>query len=178
MQTIINKQNKIGIAADHGGFEIKLHLIKQLYAHGYDVEDFGAHHFMIGDDYPDFIVPMAKAIMMNKISRGLAISGSGVGASITANKVYGVRAALINDSFSAHQGEEDDNMNVICLGSHVTGYTVAWDLVQTFLNAQFKGEEGAMRRIDKIMLLENDNNIEYLNHVGMLKDKPCYEVKL
>lgn len=175
---MINNQKKIGIAADHGGFELKLHLTKQLFAHGYEVKDFGAQHYKLGDDYPDFVVPMAKAVMMDEISRGLAICGSGVGACIAANKVYGVRAALITDSFSAHQGVEDDNMNVICLGGHVTGYTLAWDLVQIFLNAQFKGEEGAIRRIDKIMLMENDRDEENHYHIGVLKDEPCYGGKL
>lgn len=175
---MINNQKKIGIAADHGGFELKLHLTKQLFAHGYEVKDFGAHHYELGDDYPDFVVPMAKAVMMDEISRGLAICGSGVGACIAANKVYGVRAALITDSFSAHQGVEDDNMNVICLGGHVTGYTLAWDLVQIFLNAQFKGEEGSIRRIDKIMLMENDRDEENHYHIGVLKDEPCYGGKL
>ena len=151
---------RIGIAADHGGFELKVKLIAALKAAGYKVEDFGAHELVIGDDYPDFVVPLARAVAMGRVARGLAICGSGVGACVAANKVYGVRAALITDSFSAHQGVEDDNMNVMCLGGQVTGYQLSWDLVQTFLNAQFKGEERFRRRIEKVSALEMDKNKE------------------
>jgi len=146
---------RIGIAADHGGFELKVKLIAALKAAGYKVEDFGAHELVIGDDYPDFVVPLARAVAMGRVARGLAICGSGVGACVAANKVYGVRAALITDSFSAHQGVEDDNMNVMCLGGQVIGYQLSWDLVLTFLNAQFKGEERFIRRIEKVSALEN-----------------------
>lgn len=150
----------IGIAADHGGFELKVQLIQALNAAGYEVKDFGAFELVIGDDFPDFVVPMAMAVAKGDVTRGLAICGSGVGACVAANKVHGVRAALITDSFSAHQGVEDDNMNVICLGGQVTGYQLSLELVQTFLNAQFKGEERFRRRLEKVSALEMDRNKE------------------
>jgi ribose 5-phosphate isomerase B len=147
---------RIGIAADHGGFELKVKLTVALKAAGYEVEDFGAYELVIGDDFPDFVVPMARAVSIGAVDRGLAICGSGVGACVAANKVNGVRAALITDSFSAHQGVEDDNMNVMCLGGQVTGYALSWDLVQTFLNAHFIGDERFMRRLAKVAALEMD----------------------
>jgi ribose 5-phosphate isomerase B len=145
---------RIGIASDHGGFELKVKLTVALKDAGYEVEDFGADEMVIGDDYPDFVAPMAKAVSRGEVGRGLAICGSGVGACVAANKVHGVRAALITDSFSAHQGVEDDNMNVMCLGGQVTGYALSWDLVQIFLNANFKGEERFRRRLEKVAALE------------------------
>ena len=145
----------VGIAADHGGLELKVYLTTALKAAGYEVVDFGAHELVTGDDYPDFVVPMAKAVAKGEVTRGLAICGSGVGAGVAANKVPGVRAALITDSFSAHQGVEDDDMNVMCLGGRVTGHALAWDLVQTFLSARFKGTERFTRRLAKIAELES-----------------------
>jgi ribose 5-phosphate isomerase B len=148
---------RIGIAADHGGFELKVQLTATLKAAGYKVTDFGAHELVTEDDYPDFVAPLARAVARGEVDRGLAICGSGVGACIAANKVSGVRAALITDFFSAHQGVEDDDMNVMCLGGHVTGYALSWDLVQTFLNARFKGAERFKRRLEKVTALERDN---------------------
>jgi len=146
---------RLGIAADHGGVELKAQLTKALKGAGFVVTDFGAQKLVPGDDYPDFVVPLAKAVAKGELDRGLAICGSGVGACFTANKVPGARAALITDSFSAHQGVEDDDMNIICLGGHVTGYALAWDLVQIFLNAHFKGDERFKRRLKKVAALEN-----------------------
>ena len=147
---------RVGIAADHGGFELKVYLTAALKDAGYEVVDFGAHELVTGDDYPDFVVPLARAVARSDINRGLAICGSGVGASVAANKIPGVRAALIMDPFSAHQGVEDDDMNVMCLGGRVTGHALAWDLIQTFLSARFKGAERFKRRLAKISELEND----------------------
>jgi ribose 5-phosphate isomerase B len=149
----------IGIAADHGGFELKVQLIDDLKTAGYEVMDFGAHELVTGDDYPDFVVPLARAVAKGEITRGLAICGSGVGACVAANKVPGVRAALITDSFSAHQGVEDDDMNVMCLGGRVTGYALSWDLVQTFLNAHFKGAKRFRRRLEKVTALEKKRKV-------------------
>jgi ribose 5-phosphate isomerase B len=145
---------RVGIAADHGGFELKAQLTATLEAAGYEVTDFGAHELVSGDDYPDFVVPLARAVAAGEVTRGLAICGSGVGACVAANKVPGVRAALIADSFSAHQGVEDDDMNLISLGGRVIGQSLAWELVQTFLNARFKGAERFKRRIEKMAELE------------------------
>ena len=149
---------RIGIAADHGGFELKVRLTAALKAAGYEVTDFGAHDLVTGDDYPDFVVPLARAVARGEVTRGLAICGSGVGACVAANKVPGGRAALITDSFSAHQGVEDDDMNVMCLGGRVTGYALSWDLVRTFLNAHFKGAERFRRRLAKVEALEKEKH--------------------
>ncbi|MEJ2474440.1 MAG: RpiB/LacA/LacB family sugar-phosphate isomerase [Desulfobacterales bacterium] len=149
----------IGIAADHGGFELKAQLTAALKAAGYEVTDFGAHELVTGDDYPDVVVPLARAVAKGEVARGVAICGSGVGACVAANKVSGVRAALITDSFSAHQGVEDDDMNVMCLGGRVTGQALSWDLVQTFLGAQFKGDERFRRRLAKVTALERERTI-------------------
>lgn len=144
----------IAIAADHGGFELKNFILGGLQKIGHEVKDFGAFELKIGDDFPDFVVPMAKAVSSGIAMRGLAICGSGVGASIAANKITGIRAALITDSFSAHQGVEDDDMNVMCLGGLVTGKSLAWELTKSFLNAGFKNEERYLRRLSKIKGLE------------------------
>ena len=146
---------RIGIAADHGGFELKVQLTAALEAAGHEVADFGAPKLDTGDDYPDFVVPLARAVARGEVTRGLAICGSGVGACVAANKVPGVRAALITDSFSAHQGVEDDDMNVICLGGLVVGHALAWELVKTFLAARFSGAERHRLRLSKVAELEN-----------------------
>jgi ribose 5-phosphate isomerase B len=145
---------RIGIAADHGGFELKAYLSKSLKEAGFELVDFGAHILVDTDDYPDMIIPMARAVAGGEIERGIAVCGSGVGACVAANKVTGVRAAMVGDVFSAHQGVEDDDMNVLCLGGRVVGYALAWDLVQTFLSARFIGGERHRRRLSKIAVLE------------------------
>lgn len=145
---------KIGIAADHGGFALKEIISEFLQKQGYEVKDFGAFVLDATDDYPDFIIPLAKAVVANDVDRGIAICGSGVGASIAANKVSGVRAALITDYFSAHQGVEDDAMNLICLGGRVTGFAAAQEYVTAFLNAKFTGAERHLRRLQKVQELE------------------------
>jgi ribose 5-phosphate isomerase B len=150
----------IGVAADHGGFALKAQMATALKASGFEVTDFGAHELIEGDDYPDFVVPLARAVARGEVTRGLAICGSGVGACVAANKVSGVRAALITDPFSAHQGVEDDDMNVMCLGGLVTGQALAWDLVQAFLSAHFKGAERFGRRLAKVAALENGKNAQ------------------
>lgn len=145
---------KIGIAADHGGYALKKTLHSFLVASGYEIVDFGAYEQNDQDDYPDFVIPLAKAVAAKEVDRGIAVCGSGVGASVVANKVSGVRAALINDHFSAHQGVEDDNLNLLCLGGRVTGNMAAEEYVQAFLNAKFSGAERHMRRLQKVHLLE------------------------
>lgn len=147
---------RVGIAADHGGFDLKRQLAAALKSLSFEVTDFGACELVPEDDYPDFVVPLAKAVARGEVERGVAICGSGVGACVVANRVPGVRAALIHDVFSAHQGVEDDDMNVICLGARVIGYSLAWDLVQTFLKARFKGTERFQRRLEKVAALERE----------------------
>ncbi len=144
----------VGIAADHGGFVLKGSLAKSLRGSGYGVVDFGAHELDHDDDYPDFIIPLAQAIARGDVERGLALCGSGVGASIAANKVAGVRAGLIHDIFSAHQGVEDDDMNVFCLGGNVIGAALALELIEKFLGASFSGAPRHQRRIAKVLALE------------------------
>ena len=145
---------RIGIATDHGGFSLKEELLSQLRAAGHEVVDFGAYLLNQGDDYPDYVVPLAEAVAAQKVDRGVAICGSGVGASVCANKILGVRAALIHDHFSAKQGVEDDHMNILCMGGRTVGPSVALDLVQTFLAAEFSQAPRHLRRLSKVASLE------------------------
>jgi len=146
---------RIGIAADHGGYELKEFLAGKLREAGFEVTDFGDRELKADDDYPDFIIPLARAVAAGTVDRGVGICGSGVGASIAANKVAGVRAGLIDENFSAHQGVEDDNLNMICFGGLLVGHDLAWKLVQTFLAARFKGAERYRRRLAKVARLES-----------------------
>ena len=147
---------KIGIAADHGGFALKKTIAAFLTAQQFEVTDFGAHTWDAVDDFPDFVVPLARAVANGDVDRGIAVCGSGVGASIVANKVSGVRAALIHDYFSAHQGVEDDDMNLLCLGGRVTGEEMAKELITAFLKAKFIGAERHVRRLDKVRSVEKE----------------------
>jgi ribose 5-phosphate isomerase B len=151
---IIMATKRIGIAADHGGFELKEYLKSKLHENGFEVVDFGNKQLKEEDDYPDYVVPMARAIASDELYRGIAVCGSGVGASVAVNKLKGIRACLINDTFSAHQGVEDDNMNVICLGGRVLGHLLAWEIVKTFLIARFTDAERHRRRLAKVTELE------------------------
>jgi ribose 5-phosphate isomerase B len=146
---------RVGIASDHGGFTLKEQVAQLLRNAGHEVEDFGAHQLSSDDDYPDYIIPLARAVAAGTVDRGVALCGSGVGASIAANEVAGVRAGLIHDVFSAHQGVEDDDMNVFCLGGKVIGSALAWELIETFLKARFSGVARHQRRVDKVRALEN-----------------------
>lgn len=141
---------KIGIASDHGGFEIKQILKDHLEKNNYTIIDFGNFEINPEDDYPDFVIPLAKAIAKNEVDRGIAVCGSGVGASIAANKIKGVRAGLVHDNYSAHQGVEDDNMNVLCMGGRIVGSDKAIELALTFIEAKFSHEERHIRRLGKI----------------------------
>jgi ribose 5-phosphate isomerase B len=145
---------KIGIAADHGGFELKQIVHSFLTSLNHEVVDFGANHFDAQDDYPDFVIPLSNAVAAKTVDRGIAICGSGVGAAIAANKVRGVRASLITDHFSAHQGVEDDDMNLLCLGGRIIGNEVAKELIESFLNASFSNAERHLRRVNKVAALE------------------------
>ena len=145
---------RVGIAADHGGFILKEELAESLRAAGNEVADFGAHQLNPEDDYPDFIIPLARAVTAREVERGVALCGSGVGAAIAANKIAGVRAGLIHDVFSAHQGVEDDDMNIFCLGGKVIGSALALELIKTFLTARFSGAVRHRRRLAKVHALE------------------------
>ena len=147
---------KIGIAADHGGFELKEKLKLQIEKLGFELTDFGAEAYEANDDYPDFAIPLAKAVGAKKIERGIVLCGSGVGACFTVNKVKGVRAALLTETYSAHQGVEHDDMNIICIGGRVVGDQLAWEIVQAFLRANYSGEERHERRLEKVKELEKE----------------------
>jgi len=147
---------KIGIAADHAGFELKKYLIERLHANGYEVVDFGNTQLDFNDDYPDYVVPLAKAIVNKNVTHGIAVCGSGVGACIVANKISGIRACLIHERFSAKQGVEDDDMNMICLGGRVVDNALAWELTEIFINAKYTGAERHERRLAKMRTIEND----------------------
>jgi len=140
---------KIGIASDHGGFELKQLIKERLSKLDYTIVDFGNDTYNSADDYPDYVIPLAKSVASGEIERGIAVCGSGVGASIAANKVTGARAALINDHFAAHQGVEDDDMNILCLGGRITGVETAMELTLSFLNAKFLAGERHLRRLRK-----------------------------
>jgi len=155
---------RIGIATDHGGFSLKEELVEQLRAAGHEVVDFGAHRLNEGDDYPDYVLPLAQAVAAEQVERGVAICGSGVGASVCANKIRGIRAALIHDHFSARQGVEDDHMNILCMGGRTVGPAVAWDLVQTFLAAKVSQAQRHLRRLSKVASLETQN--DYAKTIG------------
>ena len=151
---------RIGIATDHGGFDLKEELVKKLQEAGHEVVDFGADRLSEGDDYPDYVVSLAHAVAVREVDRGVAICGSGVGASVCANKIPGIRAALIHDHFSAKQGVEDDHMNILCMGGRTVGPAVAWDLVQTFLRAEFSQAPRHLRRLSKVASLETQREKE------------------
>jgi ribose 5-phosphate isomerase B len=153
-QPAADPTTQVGIAADHGGFVLKGELAQWLRRSGYQVRDFGAFVLNRADDYPEFIVPLSRAVAAGQPERGIALCASGVGAVIAANKVAGVRAGLVHDVFSARQGVVDDDMNVICLGGRVNTAASAIELVRTFLSAHFGGATRHQRRLAEVQALE------------------------
>ncbi len=145
---------KIALAADHAGYELKQSLLAYLNQQGYEVIDLGTDTDAVPSDYPDFADKITDAIRGGKAERGVLVCGSGVGASIAANKHVGIYAGLCHDTYSAHQGVEHDNMNVICLGSRIIGVELAYEIVRAFLNAKFTGEERHVRRVGKTRQIE------------------------
>jgi ribose 5-phosphate isomerase B len=141
---------KVGMAADHGGYEMKQKIYILLSARGHQVVDFGNLQYERDDDYPDFAIPLGQAVAAGVVERGVLLCGSGIGASIAANKIDGVRAAVCHDHVSARQGVEDDDMNILCLGGRTIGIAVAWDCVKSFLAAKFTGAERHLRRLAKV----------------------------
>ena len=146
---------RIGIGADHGGFQMKEQLAKKLAEQGHEVIDFGNMAFDPDDDYPDFAIPLARAVANGFVERGVMLCGSGVGASVAANKVNGVRAALCHDDYSARQGVEDDDLNILCLGGQTTGIAVAWECTRYFLSARFSEAARHRRRLEKVKRVEH-----------------------
>jgi len=152
---------KIGIAADHGGYDMKQKIYILLNAKGHQVVDFGNLQYDRDDDYPDFAIPLARAVAAGVVERGVLLCGSGIGASIAANKIEGVRAAVCHDDFSARQGVEEDDMNILCLGGLTTGVAVAWNCAKSFLAAKFSGEERHLRRLAKVSAIHNNPTVVY-----------------
>ena len=147
---------KVAISSDHGGFEFKKYLFDWLKKENNEVIDLGNNIYQSDDDYTDFADAVAKAIAGGEAEKGIAICGSGVGACVTANKTKGVRACVCHDSYSAHQGVEHDNMNVLCLGARIIGDELAKELVTAFLNAKFINEGRFKRRCEKLEKIENN----------------------
>src|SRR5271165_7156593 len=145
---------RIGIGADHGGFVMKVQLARELAEEGHEVVDFGNMVHDPHDDYPDFAIPLARAVATGYVERGILLCGSGVGASVAANKVSGARAALCHDDYSARQGVEDDDLNILCLGGRTMGIAVAWDCTKNFLDARFSGADRHRRRLAKVTQFE------------------------
>jgi ribose 5-phosphate isomerase B len=141
---------KIAIGADHGGYPLNEAIIKDLEAAGHVVTDFGTHDGTQPDDYPDYARKVGDAVQKGEVDRGIIVCGSGVGVSVAANKIRGVRAAICHDGYSAHQGVEHDNMNVLCLGARIIGIELARELVKAFIGARFTGEERHVRRLAKV----------------------------
>ena len=152
---------KVGLAADHGGYEMKQKIYILLNAKGHEVVDFGNLQYDRDDDYPDFAIPLARAVAAGVVERGVLLCGSGIGASIAANKIDGVRAAVCHDDFSARQGVEDDHMNILCLGGLTTGVAVAWNCVKSFLAAKFSGAERHRRRLAKVSAIHTNPTVVY-----------------
>lgn len=146
---------KIFIGADHGGFELKEKIKDFLVKNKFETEDSGSIVYDKTDDYPDLTINLAQKVTATPGSKGIMICGSGVGACVAANKIKGIRACVCHDTYSAHQGVEHDNMNVLCLGGRIVGYELAFEIVGAFVRAEFSNEERHIRRLEKVLKLEN-----------------------
>jgi len=147
---------KIAIAADHGGFPLKAEVVELLKQAGHEPIDLGASECIAGDDYPDYALLVGKAVQSKQAERGIVLCGSGVGACIAANKLKGVRAGVCHDTYSAHQGVEHDDMNVLCLGARVVGVEPAREIVLAYVNAKFNTGERYQRRLNKVLKIEEE----------------------
>ena len=146
---------RVAVGADHAGYHLKEQIADLLREQGHEVLDVGAHEHDPADDFPDFALALAERVACGDSERGIMVCGSGVGASVAANKTLGIRAAVCHDSYSAHQGVEHDDMNVLCLGARIVGLEVAKELVANFLSAEFSGEERHERRLRKVVAMED-----------------------
>ena len=151
---------KMAIAADHGGFPLKADIVELLTQAGYEPIDLGAHEYLAGDDYPDYAVLVGRAVQRGQAERGIVICGSGVGACIAANKMQGIRAGVCHDTYSAHQGVEHDDMNVLCLGARIIGVEPAREIVLAFAGATFNTGERYQRRLNKVLQIEREGAME------------------
>jgi ribose 5-phosphate isomerase B len=148
---------RLAIAADHGGFPLKADLVELLKQAGHELLDLVAHEYIPGDDYPDYAQLVGAAVQTGKAERGIVICGSGVGACIAANKLKGIRAGVCHDTYSAHQGVEHDDMNVLCCGARIIGVEVAREIVLAFVGASFNTAERYRRRLNKVLQIEQEN---------------------
>jgi ribose 5-phosphate isomerase B len=146
----------IAVGCDHAGYPLKEHVVGQIRAAGHEAVDCGALTLMPGDDYPDYALAVGEAIRDGRAERGIIVCGSGVGVSVAANKVPGIRSAMCHDTFSARQGVEDDSMNILCLGARVIGPELASEVIRAFLSAHFSGADRHQRRLNKVMRIEAD----------------------
>ena len=149
---------RVAIGVDHGGFPLKAPIVDYLTTAGHEVLDLGAHNMDPEDDYPDYAKAVGEAVLRGEAERGIIICGSGVGACVAANKLPGIRAGLCHDTYSAHQGVEHDNINVLCLGARIIGVALALELVQAFIGATFSGEERHRRRVAKVAEMEKNSS--------------------
>jgi ribose 5-phosphate isomerase B len=148
---------KIAIAADHGGFSLKAEIVELLIQAGHEPIDLGAHEYVADDDYPDYAQLVCRAVQTGRAERGIVICGSGVGACVAANKMKGIRAGVCHDTYSAHQGVEHDDMNVLCLGARIIGAELAREIVLAFAGAKFNAGERYQRRLNKVLQIEQEN---------------------
>ena len=146
----------IAVGCDHAGFPLKDHVIGVIQAAGHQIVDCGAKTLLPDDDYPDYALAVGEAVRGGRAERGVIICGSGVGVTVAANKLPGIRSCMCHDTFSARQGVEDDSMNVLCLGGRVIGPELATDVVRAFLGAKFSGAARHKRRLDKVLKIEAD----------------------
>lgn len=147
---------RIAVGADHAGVPMNELAIKELQRLGLQIVDKGTHDPTQPDDYPDYAIAVAEEVRSGRCDRGLLICGSGVGVSVAANKITGIRAALCHDTYSAHQGVEHDDMNVLCIGARVVGPALMLEILRAFVNARFSAEERHQRRLNKVLALERD----------------------
>jgi ribose 5-phosphate isomerase B len=148
---------KIAIAADHGGFSLKAEIVELLTGVGHEPIDLGAHEYLPDDDYPDYALLVGRAVQAGQAQRGIVICGSGVGACIAANKLKGIRAGVCHDTYSAHQGVEHDDMNVLCLGARIVGVELAREIALAFVGAALNTGERYRRRLNKVLQIEKEN---------------------
>ena len=145
---------RVAVGADHAGVPLNQAVIDEVRKLGHEVVDLGTHDVSQPDDYPDYAAAVAAKVVSGECERGILVCGSGVGVTVAANKILGVRACMCHDTYSAHQGVEHDDMNVLCIGARVVGRELALEIVRAFMNARFTGEERHLRRLNKILALE------------------------
>ena len=169
---------RISLTADHNGFELKKELIEHIEFLGHEAIDLGPYEYESTDDYPDYAKIISDNVSKQETDRGIMICGSGVGASVAANKIKGTRAAVCHDIYSAHQGVEHDDMNLLCIGSKIIGVEIAKELVKAFIAAKYTGEERHSRRLNKVLNMEDEfNQKEHLSTLKKREDELYEEIE-